>query len=180
DLLVGLPALELPADDLAELAREVRLGDQPLAERDVDLAVGAALPDVVDEDARPLQDPRIELLLAFEVGAERRDVRPRGDPRVVDEIAPRMRAGHDNVGAAHGPLDVGRRHEREVRVPRLLLLEEPVERRPSPAPDPDLAPGEDLVAGGERALADAPATEDREHLRVLPRQPFRRDRGRGT
>ncbi len=49
-LVVGLAALELPADHLADLAGDVVLGDQALAQRDVDLAVRAALADVVDED----------------------------------------------------------------------------------------------------------------------------------
>src|SRR5918992_2162664 len=45
DLIVGLAPLELAADHLPDLARHVRLGDQPLAQRHVDLAVGTALAD---------------------------------------------------------------------------------------------------------------------------------------
>src|SRR5262245_41735226 len=71
DLILALAALELAADDLADLAGDVVLGDRALAQRDVDLAVLAALADVVDEDAGALQDARVELLLAGEVRPER-------------------------------------------------------------------------------------------------------------
>src|SRR5207342_3500526 len=55
DLLGRLATLELPADDLADLAGDVVLGDEALAERHVDLAVGDALADVVHEDAPALK-----------------------------------------------------------------------------------------------------------------------------
>ena len=82
---------------------------QALAQRDVDLAVRTALADVVDEDARPLQDARVELLLALEVGAERGEMRAGRDPRVVDDPAARVGARDDDVGAAHDLLEIGRR-----------------------------------------------------------------------
>ena len=78
-----LASLELAADHLADLAGDVVLRDEALAQRDVDLAVGDALAHVVHEDASALQEARVELLLALEIGAERSEVRarPRPTPR---------------------------------------------------------------------------------------------------
>ena len=90
-----------PADHLANLARDVALGDQPLPESDVDLPVGNALADVVHEDARAPQDRRVQLLLTLEVRAERRDVRAGLDPRIVDDPASGVRPRDDDIGAAH-------------------------------------------------------------------------------
>ena len=76
------PQITLPISPATSSSR-----DRALAQRDVDLAVRAALADVVDEDAGALQDARVELLLAGEVGAERGEVRAGRDPGVVDEPA---------------------------------------------------------------------------------------------
>ena len=75
-------------DHLADLTGDVAFGDQSLGERDVDLAVRAALADVVDEDPGPLEDARVEFLIAALVGADRGDVRPGRDP-LVQTIGPR-------------------------------------------------------------------------------------------
>ena len=91
-LVVRLAPAELARDHLADLAGDVVLGDQAFGEGDGDLAVLAALADVVDEDARALQDARVELLLALQVGAERREMRTGLDPRVVDEPAAGVRS----------------------------------------------------------------------------------------
>src|SRR3970282_573328 len=114
DLLVRLATLELAADHLADLARDVALGDQPLPESDVDLPVGNAVAAVVHEDARTLQDRRVALLLALEGRGELRDVRAGLDPRVVDDPAPGVGPSDNDVGAAHGSLEVDRPLDHEV------------------------------------------------------------------
>ena len=175
DLVVVAPALQLAADHLADLTGEIVLRDQPVAERHVDLTVATTLADVVHEDPRALQDARVELLLALEIGAERREMRAGLDPVVVDDPAARVCPGHDDVGSAHDTLQLRRRLELEVRVERLLLRHEPVERLLRPAPDAHLAEREGGVAGGEGPLCHAPGACDRKHGRVLAREPLRRD-----
>src|SRR2546430_1746532 len=127
NLVVGRPPLELAGDDLADLARDVALRDQAIRERHVDLAVGAALADVVDEDTRALEDARVELLIAALVGADRGDVRTGRDPLVDHDRAPRRRDRDDDVGAANDGLEVGRGLQRE-REPAVVLGGESVER----------------------------------------------------
>src|SRR5205823_8728708 len=68
DLVVRRTPFDLADDHLADLARDVGLRNQSLRERHVDLAVGPALADVVDEDPRSLQDPPVQLLVAALVG----------------------------------------------------------------------------------------------------------------
>src|SRR3990172_7505697 len=136
DVAVG-EAARFPADDhLADLAHDVALLDQALGERHVDLAVRAALPDVVDEDAGALQDLRVELLVAALVGADRRDVRAGRDPRVLDDRAARRRHGDDHVGAAHDRLEVGGRADRQIGKLGPLARHEGVEGRGRAAPHP--------------------------------------------
>ena len=119
----------------------------------------------------------MELLLAFEIGAERSEVRTVLHPRLVDDPAAGVRARDDHVGALDRGANVGRPDEPEMRVARPQFREEPVDGLLRAAPDPHLAPGEDGVAGGERALADAARAEDREDARVGSCEPLRRDRG---
>src|SRR6476646_9978736 len=70
DLVVRGAASLAAGNDFADLAGNVALFDQAGAQRDVYLSVVAALADIVDEDARPLQDLGVELLVAALVGAE--------------------------------------------------------------------------------------------------------------
>ena len=67
-------------NDLADTTSDVGLGYEPLRERHIDLAVGPALSDVVDEYAGILQQPPLQLLIAFLVGTNCSDVRSRRDP----------------------------------------------------------------------------------------------------
>ena len=91
---------------------------------DVDLAVGDALADVVDEDAAPPSRPR-EFLLALEVGAECREMRALLHPRLVDDSS--RGAGDDDVCPFDRRADVGRADEPEVRVARGLPGQEAVD-----------------------------------------------------
>ena len=125
---------------------------RPLRQRHVDLAVGAALADIVDEDARALQDRGLELLVAGLVGADRGDVRAGRDPLVLDERAPRGRHRDHHVGAAHHLGEIARAHELGSRYFGCCGADELIERRLRAAPDAGLVPGEDRVAGGKRAL----------------------------
>src|SRR6266536_648642 len=112
--------------------------------------------------------------------AEEQPLYPNLELVPTTDVEQAVRAADVIVTGADRLLDVRRRHELEVRVERLLFRDEPVERCLRPAPDADLVPGEHLVAGRKRSLADAAGAEDREHLRVLAREPLRRDRRRGA
>ena len=59
-----------PVINFADLAGDVFLPDQPFAQRHVDLPIGSALPNVVDENTGPLNDPRVEFLVSRLVGAD--------------------------------------------------------------------------------------------------------------
>src|SRR5262245_59614258 len=177
DLVVALPALELAADHLADLACDVLLRDEALAQRDVDLAVRDALADVVDEQPAALQDRRVQLLLALEIGAERREVRARRDPCIVDDPAACVRTADDDVRAAAGGLEIRRARDAQVRIPRLLLAEKTVDRFLRPAPDAHLGPRKDRVARGQRPLGHAPCAGNREDGGIGAREPPGRDGG---
>ena len=102
--VVGLPALELAADHLADLAGDVVLRDQPLARAATLISPSSRHWRMSSTKTRAaLEDARVELLLALQVGAERGDVRARLHPGVVDEPLPRVRAGDDHVGARRPP-----------------------------------------------------------------------------
>jgi hypothetical protein len=91
-LIVRAASLLPAGDDFADFAGDVLLADQALRQRHVDLAVGPALADVVDENARALQDARIELLVARFVGADRSNVRAGRDQRSNEIDGPRVQA----------------------------------------------------------------------------------------
>ena len=108
-------------------------------------------------------------------------MRTGGEPLLLDQGLASRRDGHDDVGAAHGVLEVGRGLDRIT--PLELGLHhraEVVERRLAAAPDPDLIPREDRVAGLERALGHVAGADDREDLRLRPRHPLRGHRSRGA
>src|SRR5205823_14420821 len=79
----------------------IALCDQASAQRDVYFSVRSTLADVVDEDASPLQDLGIELLIAALVCAEGGDVRSRCYPLIHDDRATRRRHRDDHVSAPH-------------------------------------------------------------------------------
>src|SRR5215212_5774027 len=56
DVALRGASFEFAGDDLTDLAHDVVFRDDAFPERDVDLPVSPALPDVVDEDASPLED----------------------------------------------------------------------------------------------------------------------------
>ena len=98
----------------------------------------------------------MELLLALQIRAERRQMRSRPDPRVVHDPPPGVRARDDHVRALHSRADVGRAGEPQVREARALLGEEAVDGRLRTAPHAHFGPAEDGVTRGERAFATVP------------------------
>src|SRR2546427_2374234 len=96
-LVVPLASLLPAVDDLAYLSVDVALLEEPLRQRDVDLAADYALLLVVDHDLRPLEDIRVELLLTLCVGTEGVDVGPWLHPFVLRDWSSRRGRGTDDV-----------------------------------------------------------------------------------
>src|SRR3712207_1327384 len=138
DVAVGGASFELAGDDLADLANDVVFRDHPFPEGNVDLAVGAALADVVDEDAGPLEDFGIQLLVPLLVRPYGGDVRALRDPVVLDDRTPGRGNGDDDVRAAHDLFEVGRCPDLEAIIPWLLVADELVQGRLRAAPDADV------------------------------------------
>src|SRR5213594_1234697 len=179
DFLVRSPTPLQPGGDLAELGVDVPAAEDPGLDGVMNLSEPDALVESVRDDlVGVLEHSGLELLFVRTVGADGRDVSPRGDPFGSDERLPRWRHRDQDVRAANRLLDRLRREHPDA-VELLHVLRE-VSRfrfgsaeRDYPFRRPHSEEGAKLITG----LGSD--TDDPDSIDFVAREEFRRQRARG-